>query len=779
MGGKTMDKLKHMLLFVIVIMIAMTGCHAFQDTRLTEIEEITETPQESFQKLPVSRSLAAKDVLLLKYTKEELKEMQSSAVFDDVSKESWYAPYISAAAGEGYMTGDGSNFRPLDPLTMEEADILLRRAFSDTFYGLKLTDQNRKKPVSMMAWEKLLRHSIENKERQPKSMELTIFALPSNAEIESWTVMTDQGKLGFGGIMLDSFCDKKVEATVIDGEILWLNRVVENQAIYHSALLYECDDKTVNVFWEGIYRQMSISEPISGTQAGDITVNNGAIQNIDFFEKDTFDKVYAYGDGILETEKGQFPAAEEIKVYRYMEDRPEVCTENDLIPAEQEGLIFSVGGTAELVVLFEKPLPTLMRVAIQTSDYEGFYHKNFSVTSLEEMTAILDGESILIPAEHTVTEQSFESFTEGKRLILSGNGLTLNSVSRANGSPCYKGSLEIVLKPEGYVIVNEVPMENYISSVTSAEMPESFGLEAAKVQAVTARSYGWNQFYENRFCQYGANVDDSTASQVYQNTKETDISKTAAQETAGQCILYDNSVISANFYSTSCGVTASSGEVWAKNGTFPSETLPYLASSKQFRGKNYTNFTDDATMYAYLTDPNVTGWDDKSPWFRWNCSIDAESFTERMEKELDGMAESAPQLIQVQKSKDKFGKLISMKVSKRGQGGNAMVLSVQWDGGSCEIATEYQIRKALCPDGKVQLSNNSAASTSMLPSGFFVLMPETNEQNQIQSIKVIGGGFGHGSGLSQYGTAKMAESGLDYKTIIEKYFAGAQVEKIF
>ena len=38
------------------------------------------------------------------------------------------------------------------------------------------------------------------------------------------------------------------------------------------------------------------------------------------------------------------------------------------------------------------------------------------------------------------------------------------------------------------MIVNELPLEDYVSKVVPSEMPVSYGLEAAKLQAVCARN---------------------------------------------------------------------------------------------------------------------------------------------------------------------------------------------------------------------------------------------------------------------------------------------------
>ena len=53
----------------------------------------------------------------------------------------------------------------------------------------------------------------------------------------------------------------------------------------------------------------------------------------------------------------------------------------------------------------------------------------------------------------------------------------------------YTGTIELRKYPEGYAVVNELPIEQYLCAVVPSEMPVSYELEALKAQAVCARSY--------------------------------------------------------------------------------------------------------------------------------------------------------------------------------------------------------------------------------------------------------------------------------------------------
>ncbi len=51
----------------------------------------------------------------------------TEAVFGDVSSNDWYAPFVYGAAKEGLVSGDGTNFRPNDSISREDAAVMLYR----------------------------------------------------------------------------------------------------------------------------------------------------------------------------------------------------------------------------------------------------------------------------------------------------------------------------------------------------------------------------------------------------------------------------------------------------------------------------------------------------------------------------------------------------------------------------------------------------------------------------------------------------------------------------
>jgi stage II sporulation protein D len=164
------------------------------------------------------------------------------------------------------------------------------------------------------------------------------------------------------------------------------------------------------------------------------------------------------------------------------------------------------------------------------------------------------------------------------------------SLTPEDGSPrTYTGTLHFSPAPtDGLLLVNHVPLEDYVASVVASE----YGLEddaGAKAMAIVARTYGL--FATQKF---GPNVDhaDGTLSQVYEGADVvTTRARRATESTRGQVLTYDGRPIQAVYFSSSGGHTADNEDVWDAE-----EPLPYL------RGR---------------PDP----YDDASPHHTWEATV--------------------------------------------------------------------------------------------------------------------------------------------------------------
>jgi stage II sporulation protein D len=138
----------------------------------------------------------------------------------------------------------------------------------------------------------------------------------------------------------------------------------------------------------------------------------------------------------------------------------------------------------------------------------------------------------------------------------------------------YRGRLLVQLNPrDRLTVVNELPLEEYLWSVTPNELgPATFGeIEALKAQAVAARTFAVRQKLMTINGE-GYDVQNDVRSQVYTGIEaERPLSTRAVNETGGIIVTYHNEPIEAVYTSTCGGRTENSESVFAGS-------RPYLRS---------------------------------------------------------------------------------------------------------------------------------------------------------------------------------------------------------
>lgn len=301
---------------------------------------------------------------------------------------------------------------------------------------------------------------------------------------------------------------------------------------------------------------------------------------------------------------------------------------------------------------------------------------------------------------------------------------TLPSVIRSVQDLTYPGTLQIEKRKEGLVLINELPMEEYLMRVVPSEMPSSYPLEALKAQAVSARTYARKQKEAGRLREFGADVDDSVNFQVYNNQAMNRRTTRAVKATEGVVMKQDGVLLDALYYSTSCGIDLT------------------------------RNLSEEAVFCSFISGTEESDYEKEEPWYRWTTSFSLEELTKL-----------------ARKSGLKVGRVEALKEGPRTEQGRLQSLTVTGKRGETVVEGEYDIRTFLVPEETpVTLKNGEEApDLGMLPSAFFYLEPIL-EENELTGYELIGGGYGHGDGMSQNGARHMAEEGLTYQEILTHYY---------
>ena len=131
---------------------------------------------------------------------------------------------------------------------------------------------------------------------------------------------------------------------------------------------------------------------------------------------------------------------------------------------------------------------------------------------------------------------------------------------------------EVVALPRGkkVLLVNVLPLEDYVAAVLGGEMPVSFPIEALKAQAVAARTYALSKKLEA--LSEPVHLGSSVLAQVYGGlNRENPRTRAATQATAGQVLTWELAPIEAYFHSSCEGRTETGLAALGRD-------LPYLRS---------------------------------------------------------------------------------------------------------------------------------------------------------------------------------------------------------
>lgn len=376
-----------------------------------------------------------------------------------------------------------------------------------------------------------------------------------------------------------------------------------------------------------------------------------------------------------------------------------------------------------------------IQVLLMTNGYDSYYHTEVTVQAQGNYEIQGNGQGWLKDGETLQLKGNSPEFSGGSVKLLPENPenrLKVLSLTRGQGNPAYRGSLTIYGDENGLRMVNELPLEQYLCAVVPSEMPSSYPQEALKAQAVCARTYAVVQMQAGKRKDLGAQVDDSVAFQVYGNSQEADSSKEAVEATKGEILLNEGKPITAYYFSTSHGKT-STDEVWEASA--PS---------------------------AYLKSVACT-YDASEPWFQWQTEIS-------MEKLLENAKNMYGEISKVQ----------GLEIKETGEGDAVLNLVLQTDQGMREIRSEYDIRSLLAPSGNpvIRQDGSSVKGGTLLPSAYFTLEESRGGDGNLQGYKIVGGGYGHGVGMSQNGAKGMAQAGKSYQEILSYFYQEVELGNV-
>ncbi|WP_414563291.1 MULTISPECIES: SpoIID/LytB domain-containing protein [unclassified Anabaena] len=315
-------------------------------------------------------------------------------------------------------------------------------------------------------------------------------------------------------------------------------------------------------------------------------------------------------------------------------------------------------------------------------------------------------------------------------------------------SRLYPGRLTLQPNAYGtYTLVNEVPLESYLRGVVPHEIGTNAPAAAVEAQAVIARTYALRNL--RRFAIDNYQLCADTHCQVYYGLSGTSPNTDKAiAATKGMVLTYNNQLVDALYSSTTGGVTAYFSDVW--NGEDRPYLRPVVDSATNLWNLSQQSLADETNFRKFI---NRKEGFNESAWktFRWHRETPIEDITKLLQKFLT--IKNSPYA--------KFNTLEAMSIVKRSKSGRILEMAVKTDLGIFTLEKD-EIRSAF------------AAPISTL----FYIEPLNKGKPDIWGYAFIGGGFGHGVGLSQTGAQNLAKLGWSNPKILQFYYPDTEIQNL-
>ena len=429
----------------------------------------------------------------------------------------------------------------------------------------------------------------------------------------------------------------------------------------------------------------------------------------------------------------------------------------------------------------KKPFDEMIRILIMTQDFKGIYHSELKITCSDGMIVESDGKvSEYEPGSQYVLD-IHDLKTDGNITISGKNNGRLLIENIARNSPAqYRGKLYCYPEADGIVVINELPVEEYLYGVIPSEMPSSYPEEALKAQAICARTYTYFHKQSYAYPQWQANMDDSIAFQVYMNCVEDSRTCKAVDDTKDEILTYKNAIVQSFYYSTSSGLNGGAG-VWkdhleAEDGYLKETGCEIYAAN---------NDEGEAAYKEYIDNGNPEDVEYGEAWYRWRYkkSLDAEAVKDMLGR-LYRMSLSQPQKVRIrsqyfptEKIKEE-DQIVDIRILNRRKSGLVTAIMIETKQFRVSVMSQHAIRQAFgCPgDSVIKKDGTSYAMGDTLPSAYFYIQKEYDNTGEsgdnLNQIIIYGAGLGHGCGMSQNGAKCLAGRGLTAEEILAYYYNG-------
>jgi stage II sporulation protein D len=355
----------------------------------------------------------------------------------------------------------------------------------------------------------------------------------------------------------------------------------------------------------------------------------------------------------------------------------------------------------------------------------------------------------------------------------------------------FQGALKLKVDADGnLLVINLVPLEQYVTSVISSEMSATSNVELLKAHSIISR--GWllaqirpwrlerqadlsngaitnnargekeliRWYAKEAHTEFDVCADDHC--QRYQgSTKATDPRVFATiQATRGQVLTHAETICDARFSKCCGGMVEDYTAAWDNTKL---EYLTVLYDGEQFPTEYRLPLSDEDNARAWILGHPpafcntqnkeilariLPGFDQETTdFYRWTVKLAQKEIQALLEKKL-GID---------------FGAILKLEPVERAASGRLVKLRIVGEKETLIVGKELEIRRAFSPSHLYSSAFIIEADLAPIPKYF----------------TLHGAGWGHGVGLCQIGAALMAEQGYNHRQILEHYYPGADLHLLY
>lgn len=312
----------------------------------------------------------------------------------------------------------------------------------------------------------------------------------------------------------------------------------------------------------------------------------------------------------------------------------------------------------------------------------------------------------------------------------------------------YYGNLRLQPNAYGtYTLVNQVPLEIYLRGVVPHEIGSTTTPSVLETQAILARTYALRNLRRFAIDDYQLCAD--TQCQVYYGlTGTTPATDRAIAATRGKVLTYQNELVDAVYSAATGGVTAAFNDVW--HGPSRPYLRPIIDSVAAKWDLSQQSLANEQNFRQFIQQKQGFNEDDQK-WFRWRYDSSLSELNQELREYLKSLKSPLANFKTIQR----------MEVLQRSPAGRVQILRVTTDQGAVDLEKDNILIAFYAP-------------ASLL----FYMDPLYDAQKKLTGYAFIGGGLGHGVGLSQSGSYRLGKLGWNSDRILSFYYPGTQVQSV-